>query len=92
MAVPADQSDKLLLASWGLPRPVLKKYQSLGVKKMFEWQAECLTLGKVLQGKNLVYSGIKTFFLWQLILRVQYAFIGSHVIWFILDVLGPLLL
>ncbi|MCJ8740817.1 hypothetical protein PDJAM_G00063470 [Pangasius djambal] len=56
MAIPADQSDKLLLSSWGLPKPVLEKYQSLGVKQMFEWQAECLTLGKVLEGSNLVYS------------------------------------
>ncbi|XP_062868243.1 DNA polymerase theta, partial [Trichomycterus rosablanca] len=56
MAVPAEQTDKLLLSSWGLPKPVLEKYQSLGVKQMFEWQAECLTLGKVLEGKNLVYS------------------------------------
>ncbi|TSQ12710.1 DNA polymerase theta [Bagarius yarrelli] len=56
MAVPADQSDKLLLSSWGLPKPVLEKYQSLGVKRMFDWQAECLTLGKVLEGNNLVYS------------------------------------
>ncbi|XP_066501215.1 DNA polymerase theta isoform X2 [Hoplias malabaricus] len=56
MAIPADQSDKLLLSSWGLPKSVLEKYQSLGVKQMFEWQAECLTLGKVLEGKNLVYS------------------------------------
>ncbi|KAB5548918.1 hypothetical protein PHYPO_G00061210 [Pangasianodon hypophthalmus] len=56
MAIPAGQSDKLLLSSWGLPKPVLEKYQSLGVKQMFEWQAECLTLGKVLEGNNLVYS------------------------------------
>lgn len=61
MAVPTDQSDKLLLSSWGLPKPVLEKYQSLGVKQMFEWQAECLTLGKVLEGNNLVYSGNSTF-------------------------------
>ncbi|XP_036379268.1 DNA polymerase theta [Megalops cyprinoides] len=56
MAVPADQSDKLLLSSWGLPKPVLQRYQSLGVVRMFEWQAECLTLGRVLEGSNLVYS------------------------------------
>ncbi|KAI4877915.1 hypothetical protein NFI96_017405, partial [Prochilodus magdalenae] len=56
MAIPIEQTDKLLLSSWGLPKPVLEKYQSLGVKQMFEWQAECLTLGKVLEGKNLVYS------------------------------------
>ncbi|XP_074963449.1 DNA polymerase theta isoform X4 [Phalacrocorax aristotelis] len=54
--VPEDQADKLLLASWGLPKAVLKKYHSLGVVRMFEWQAECLMLGQVLEGKNLVYS------------------------------------
>nr|XP_027791903.1 DNA polymerase theta isoform X3 [Marmota flaviventris] len=51
-----DQVDKLLLANWGLPKAVLEKYHSFGVKKMFEWQAECLLLGQVLEGKNLVYS------------------------------------
>uniref|UniRef100_A0A8C3JRQ8 DNA polymerase theta n=1 Tax=Calidris pygmaea TaxID=425635 RepID=A0A8C3JRQ8_9CHAR len=50
------QADKLLLASWGLPKEVLEKYHSLGVVQMFEWQAECLMLGQVLEGKNLVYS------------------------------------
>ncbi|XP_068883861.1 DNA polymerase theta [Aphelocoma coerulescens] len=54
--VPEDQADKLLLASWGLPEAVLEKYHSLGVVQMFEWQAECLMLGQVLEGKNLVYS------------------------------------
>uniref|UniRef100_W5MET7 DNA polymerase theta n=1 Tax=Lepisosteus oculatus TaxID=7918 RepID=W5MET7_LEPOC len=56
VALPAEQLDKLLLSSWGLPKPVLEKYQRLGVVQMFEWQAECLTLGQVLEGKNLVYS------------------------------------
>ncbi|XP_010180926.1 PREDICTED: DNA polymerase theta, partial [Mesitornis unicolor] len=54
--VPEDQADKLLLANWGLPKAVLEKYHSLGVVQMFEWQAECLMLGQVLEGKNLVYS------------------------------------
>uniref|UniRef100_A0A8D0GJD7 DNA polymerase theta n=1 Tax=Sphenodon punctatus TaxID=8508 RepID=A0A8D0GJD7_SPHPU len=56
MNLPDDQADKLLLASWGLPQAVLEKYHSLGVIRMFEWQAECLMLGQVLEGKNLVYS------------------------------------
>ncbi|XP_067402091.1 DNA polymerase theta [Emydura macquarii macquarii] len=56
MNIPDDQADKLLLASWGLPKAVLEKYHSLGVVHMFEWQAECLMLGQVLEGKNLVYS------------------------------------
>ncbi|XP_032853439.2 DNA polymerase theta [Tyto alba] len=54
--VPGDQADKLLLANWGLPKAILEKYHSLGVVQMFEWQAECLMLGQVLEGKNLVYS------------------------------------
>ncbi|XP_053421693.1 DNA polymerase theta [Nycticebus coucang] len=54
--VPDDQIDKLLLVNWGLPTAVLEKYHSFGVKKMFQWQAECLLLGQVLEGKNLVYS------------------------------------
>ncbi|XP_054668721.1 DNA polymerase theta isoform X2 [Grus americana] len=54
--VPEDTADKLLLASWGLPKAVLEKYHSLGIVQMFEWQAECLMLGQVLEGKNLVYS------------------------------------
>lgn len=58
--IPEEQADKLLLASWGLPRAVLEKYHSLGVVQMFEWQAECLMLGHVLEGKNLVYSGMQT--------------------------------
>lgn len=58
MNIPEDQADKLLLASWGLPKAVLEKYHSLGVVHMFEWQAECLMLGQVLEGKNLVYSGV----------------------------------
>ncbi|XP_023975984.1 DNA polymerase theta isoform X2 [Physeter macrocephalus] len=53
---PDHEVDKLLLANWGLPTAVLEKYHSFGVKKMFEWQAECLLLGQVLEGKNLVYS------------------------------------
>ncbi|XP_053313057.1 DNA polymerase theta [Spea bombifrons] len=56
MAAPDELADKLLLASWGLPKAVLEKYGRVGVTRMFEWQAECLMLGQVLEGKNLVYS------------------------------------
>ncbi|XP_062391805.1 DNA polymerase theta [Sardina pilchardus] len=56
MAIPTDLTDKLLLSSWGLPKPVLDRYQSRGVQRMFEWQAECLTQRGVLEGRNLVYS------------------------------------
>ncbi|XP_069022863.1 DNA polymerase theta [Embiotoca jacksoni] len=56
LCAPVEQSEKLLLSSWGLPKPVLKRYQKHGVTRMFEWQAQCLTVGQVLQGGNLVYS------------------------------------
>ncbi|XP_070791412.1 DNA polymerase theta [Pituophis catenifer annectens] len=54
--VPDDNSDKLLLANWGLPKTVLEKYHGLGVVRMFQWQAECLMVDQVLEGRNLVYS------------------------------------
>uniref|UniRef100_A0A3Q1EPI6 DNA polymerase theta n=1 Tax=Acanthochromis polyacanthus TaxID=80966 RepID=A0A3Q1EPI6_9TELE len=56
LCAPAGQAEKLLLSSWGLPKPVLERYQKHGVTQMFEWQAQCLTVGQVLQGGNLVYS------------------------------------
>ncbi|XP_059194228.1 DNA polymerase theta [Centropristis striata] len=56
LCVPAGQAEKLLLSSWGLPKPVLERYQKHGVTHMFEWQAQCLTVGQVLQGGNLIYS------------------------------------
>ncbi|KAA8594854.1 DNA polymerase theta isoform X1 [Etheostoma spectabile] len=56
LCAPAGQAEKLLLCSWGLPKPVLERYQKHGVTHMFDWQAQCLTVGQVLQGGNLVYS------------------------------------
>ncbi|XP_074486262.1 DNA polymerase theta isoform X1 [Sebastes fasciatus] len=56
LCAPAGQAEKLLLCSWGLPKPVLERYQKHGVTHMFEWQAQCLMVGQVLQGGNLVYS------------------------------------
>ncbi|KAM4603375.1 DNA polymerase theta [Polymixia lowei] len=56
MCAPGEHAEKLLLSSWGLPKPVLERYQKHGVIHMFEWQAQCLTVGQVLQGRNLVYS------------------------------------
>lgn len=57
MCAPMEQGEKLLLSSWGLPKPILERYKKHGVTQMFEWQAQCLTAGNVLQGGNLVYSG-----------------------------------
>ncbi|XP_051940194.1 DNA polymerase theta isoform X1 [Hippocampus zosterae] len=56
LCVPDTQLDKLLLSSWGLPTPVLECYHKHRVTHMFAWQAECLSLGQVMQGGNLVYS------------------------------------
>ncbi|XP_072319917.1 DNA polymerase theta [Eucyclogobius newberryi] len=56
ICAPEEQAEKLLLSSWGLPKAVLDRYYKLGVTHMFEWQAQCLAVGHVLQGGNLVYS------------------------------------
>lgn len=48
--------DYLLLSNWGLPEQVLSQYSQRGIYSMFQWQAECLQLGSVLSGGNLVYS------------------------------------
>uniref|UniRef100_A0A1A9W5U6 DNA polymerase theta n=1 Tax=Glossina brevipalpis TaxID=37001 RepID=A0A1A9W5U6_9MUSC len=43
--------------AWNLPLSVLKEYERKGVKKMFDWQVECLSNPKVLfEYCNLVYS------------------------------------
>ncbi|XP_068203491.1 DNA polymerase theta isoform X2 [Palaemon carinicauda] len=47
---------RMELSSWGLPEPVLQRYIENGIKTMFPWQAECLSLPGVLDGRNLVYS------------------------------------
>ncbi|OQV14220.1 DNA polymerase theta [Hypsibius exemplaris] len=44
------------LSAWGLPEKVVKAYQKIGVSSLFRWQAECLNKGRVLDGRNLVYS------------------------------------
>lgn len=53
---PSEHDEKLLLSSWGLPKAVLERYHKHRVTHMFEWQAQCLCVGQVLQGGNLVYS------------------------------------
>ena len=50
------QTDNLHLSLWGIPEHVLDQYSCRGIKSMFPWQAECLTLPGVLEGGNLVYS------------------------------------
>ena len=57
MRAPEEKAERLLLSSWGLPKPVLERYKAHGVTHMFDWQAQCLTVGQVLQGQNLVYAG-----------------------------------
>ncbi|XP_062341223.1 DNA polymerase theta-like isoform X2 [Osmerus eperlanus] len=56
ICAPGEQADRLQLSSWGLPRPVLERYHRHRLTHMFDWQAQCLMVGQVLQGRNLVYS------------------------------------
>lgn len=53
---PKSTPNKLLLSNWGLPEIVLERYSEKGIKSMFEWQFECLSLPNVLDGGNLVFS------------------------------------
>nr|XP_039271049.1 DNA polymerase theta-like [Styela clava] len=47
---------KLQLKNWGLPQCVLDQYNKNGLESMFQWQAECLSINGVLDGRNLVYA------------------------------------
>lgn len=49
--------DECSLTALQLPDPVVKCYATIGVARLFRWQAKCLfTTGALLKGKNLVYS------------------------------------
>ncbi|KAG8228532.1 hypothetical protein J437_LFUL008989, partial [Ladona fulva] len=51
-----ENTVKCNMGDWGLPKSILKKYEEMGVKDMFQWQVECLSNQLVLSGKNLIYS------------------------------------
>ena len=42
--------DQCTLSSWGLPAGILEQYHKIGIKTMFQWQAQCLRTGNVLNG------------------------------------------
>uniref|UniRef100_F6RK68 Helicase ATP-binding domain-containing protein n=4 Tax=Ciona intestinalis TaxID=7719 RepID=F6RK68_CIOIN len=44
------------LQDWGLPECIRNNYTAVGLTDMFAWQAECLSLPGVLDGKNLIVS------------------------------------
>lgn len=47
----------LELSNWGLSKTILRKYNRIGISKLFKWQMNCLRLDGVLdKHKNLVYS------------------------------------
>ncbi|XP_075914536.1 uncharacterized protein LOC116937387 [Petromyzon marinus] len=48
--------DPLSLESWGLPAGVVEVYAARQAKRLYAWQAECLSLPGVLQGGNLVFT------------------------------------
>lgn len=58
------RSDVLSLSAQGLPEDIVKAYAARGIRSLYEWQAECLALPGVADGRNLVYcaptSGGKT--------------------------------
>ncbi|XP_037810645.1 DNA polymerase theta isoform X2 [Lucilia sericata] len=58
MEIPTDNLEALKsIKAWNLPLSVLTEYERKGVKKMFDWQIQCLSNPKVLfEHCNLVYS------------------------------------
>jgi hypothetical protein len=44
--------DKLELSFWDLPEIIIKKYNKIGITRMFEWQAECLMSGSALSNTH----------------------------------------
>ncbi|KAI8130699.1 DNA polymerase theta [Lucilia cuprina] len=58
MEFPTDNLEALKsIKAWNLPLSVLTEYERKGVKKMFDWQIQCLSNPKVLfEHCNLVYS------------------------------------
>ena len=51
-----EPKEKLRLSHWGIPQLVLEQYSKRGIVSMYQWQADCLMLPGVLQGRNLVFS------------------------------------
>mmetsp|Transcript_17169 Transcript_17169/g.30871 ORF Transcript_17169/g.30871 Transcript_17169/m.30871 type:complete len:455 (+) Transcript_17169:911-2275(+) len=47
--------DAHCIEHWGVSEGIAQRWQHHGVKKLFDWQVECLNSPGVLQGKNLVY-------------------------------------
>jgi DNA polymerase theta len=52
----APNDDIKSLAYHGMPQYIVDNYAQKGVKELFNWQAECLSLQKVQRGGNIVYS------------------------------------
>ncbi|GJC80022.1 DNA polymerase theta [Colletotrichum liriopes] len=59
-STPSSTSDPLLALAhpfYGLPRPLVRNFHSLGIKIMYPWQKACLRGSGLLAGeRNLVYS------------------------------------
>jgi DNA polymerase theta len=53
---PLEKDLEALLTKWKFPKDVIEKYKTLKILEIFDWQAECLQIKGVLDGKNLIYS------------------------------------
>lgn len=51
----SESFDVHCLEHWGVPEGIANRWQSHGVRQLFDWQVECLSTPGVLDGKNLVY-------------------------------------
>ena len=55
---PLFKSDPSDLLHWGIPVRVVKRYASLGISKLFQWQIDCLGVddGNVLRGGAPIFE------------------------------------
>lgn len=45
-----------ILKEWQFPKNIIEKYKALKILEIFDWQAKCLQIDKVLGNLNLHYN------------------------------------
>lgn len=64
MSEGTENTVSTVVSSIGISQEIARSYQSKGVKRLYDWQIDCIYSTNVLQGENLVYcaptSGGKT--------------------------------
>lgn len=57
LEVPSEKK----LEYWGIPIEICERYKEKSIVELYDWQVECLKSPGVLEGRNLVYSGLNSY-------------------------------